>query len=75
MSWSGGLADHADHYPLFLVYAYSIILAAHLAPASFLAAMMFLFLQSVASLVALTHMFENIDISCRVRWHNPDRKG
>ncbi len=45
--------------PLFLAYAYSIILAARLAPASFIAAQMFLFLQSVASLVALTHMFEN----------------
>ena len=56
--------------PLFLVYAYSIIIAAHLAPASFIAAQMFLFLQAVASLVALTHMFENIDVTCRVRWHN-----
>jgi cellulose synthase/poly-beta-1,6-N-acetylglucosamine synthase-like glycosyltransferase len=56
--------------PLFLVYAYSITFAARLAPASFVAALMFLFLQAVASLVALTHMFENIDVSCRVRWHN-----
>ena len=56
--------------PLFLAYAYSIILAARLAPASFIAAQMFLFLQSVASLVALTHMFENTDVTCRVRWHN-----
>ncbi len=56
--------------PLFLAYAYSITIAAHLAPASFLAAQMFLFLQSVASLVALTHMFENIDITCRVHWRN-----
>ena len=53
---------------LFLVYAYSITIAAHLAPASFIAAQMFLFLQSVASLVVLTHMFENIDVTCRVRW-------
>ena len=56
--------------PLFLAYAYSTIVAAHLAPASFIAAHMFLFLQSVATLVALTHMFENIDVTCRVRWHN-----
>ena len=56
--------------PLFLVYAYSVIIATELAPASFVVAMMFLFLQTIASLVALTHMFENIDISCRVRWHN-----
>jgi cellulose synthase/poly-beta-1,6-N-acetylglucosamine synthase-like glycosyltransferase len=56
--------------PLFLAYAFSTIVAAHLTPASFIAALMFLFLQSVATLVALTHMFENIDVTCRVRWHN-----
>lgn len=56
--------------PLFLAYAYSITIAAHLAPASFLAAQMFLFLQSVASLVALTHVYENLDVTCRVRWRN-----
>jgi cellulose synthase/poly-beta-1,6-N-acetylglucosamine synthase-like glycosyltransferase len=55
--------------PLFLAYAYSIIRAAHLAPSNFIAAQMFLFLQSVASLVALTHMFENTDVTCRVHWH------
>ena len=56
--------------PLFLAYAYSIVIAARLAPAPFIAAQMFLFLQSVASVVALTHMFENTDVTCRVRWHN-----
>jgi len=56
--------------PLFLAYAYSIIIAAHLTPTAFIVAQMFLFLQSVASLVALTHMFENTDVTCRVRWHH-----
>jgi cellulose synthase/poly-beta-1,6-N-acetylglucosamine synthase-like glycosyltransferase len=56
--------------PLFLAYAYSIIHDARLASTYFIAAMMFLFLQSVASLVALTHMFENTDVTCRVRWKN-----
>ena len=56
--------------PLFLAYAYSITIAARLAPASFLAAQIFLFLQSIASLVALTHMYENLDVTCRVRWPN-----
>jgi cellulose synthase/poly-beta-1,6-N-acetylglucosamine synthase-like glycosyltransferase len=56
--------------PLFLVYAYSISIAAQLTPASFIAVLMFLFVQAVASLLALTHMFENIDVTCRVRWHN-----
>ena len=56
--------------PLFLVYAYSITIAAQLPPASFLAALMFLFVQATASLLALTHMFENIDVTCRVHWRN-----
>ena len=56
--------------PLFLVYAYSVITAARLTPASFLAAQMFLFVQTVAALVALTQMYENLDVNCRVRWRN-----
>ena len=56
--------------PIFLAYAYSIIRAANLAPGSYIAAHMFFFLQTIALLVALTHMFENTDITCRVRWHN-----
>ena len=55
---------------IFLVYAYFIVISAHLAPAYFIAAQMFMFLQSIASIVVLTHMFENIDVTCRVRWHN-----
>lgn len=54
--------------PIFLVYAYSVIIAARLAPASFLAAQMFLYVQSVAALIALTQMYENLDVNCRVRW-------
>jgi hypothetical protein len=55
--------------PLFHAYAYSIIITAQLPLASFIAALMFLLLQIVASQVALTHMFENIDVTCRVYWH------
>jgi cellulose synthase/poly-beta-1,6-N-acetylglucosamine synthase-like glycosyltransferase len=54
--------------PLFLVYAYFITISAHLAPTSFLVAEMFLFVHAIASLLALTHMFENIDINSRVQW-------
>jgi cellulose synthase/poly-beta-1,6-N-acetylglucosamine synthase-like glycosyltransferase len=54
--------------PLFLVYAYSVIMAARLAPASFLAAQMFLYVQAVSAVVALTQMYENLDVNCRVRW-------
>ncbi len=56
--------------PIFLAYAYSTVISAQLTPASFIAAQMFMFVQSVAALVALTHMFENIDVTCRVHWHN-----
>ncbi len=56
--------------PLFLVYAYSIVNSANLTPLSYIVAQMFLFLQSVATILALTHIFENIDVTCRVRWHN-----
>ncbi|HEY5119332.1 MAG TPA: glycosyltransferase [Anaerolineales bacterium] len=56
--------------PIFVAYAFSVVVAAHLPPASFIAAQMFLFVQSVASLLALTHMYENLDITCRVRWHS-----
>ena len=56
--------------PIFLAYAYYIIHAARLAPGSFIAAHTFFFLQAIALLVALTHMFENTDVTCRVRWHN-----
>jgi cellulose synthase/poly-beta-1,6-N-acetylglucosamine synthase-like glycosyltransferase len=60
--------------PLFLAYAYTIVIGAYLPPASFIAAQMFIFLQSIASLVALTHMYENIDVTCRVHWrHRLDR--
>ncbi len=55
---------------LFLIYAYFIVITARLAPAYLIAAQMFMFLQTIASIVLLTHMFENIDVTCRVRWHN-----
>lgn len=56
--------------PLFLVYAYSVVNSTGLPPLSFTAAQTFLFVQSIASILALTHIFENIDVMCRVHWHN-----
>jgi cellulose synthase/poly-beta-1,6-N-acetylglucosamine synthase-like glycosyltransferase len=55
---------------IFLLYAYYIVISAHLAPIYLIAALMFMFLQTIASIVMQTQMFENIDITCRVRWHN-----
>jgi hypothetical protein len=55
--------------PLFLAYGFSVAVAAGLAPASFLVAMMFFFFQSVATVMALTHVYENLDVTCRVNRH------
>ena len=56
--------------PLFLVYAFWLTISAHLLPLSFLAAQIFFFIQLVASLVGLSVIYENLDITCRVHWHN-----
>jgi cellulose synthase/poly-beta-1,6-N-acetylglucosamine synthase-like glycosyltransferase len=56
--------------PLFLAYAYRLTLSAHLSPASFLIAHIFFFIQGVASLLALTLVFENLEVTCRIYWHN-----
>ncbi len=53
---------------LFLVYAFWLTLSAHLAPISFLLALVFLFIQGVASLTGLTIIYENLDVTCRLRW-------
>ena len=54
--------------PLFLVYAFWLTLSAHLAPISFLLALVFLFIQGVAWLMGLTIIYENLDVTCRLRW-------
>jgi len=56
--------------PLFLDYAYMLTLSAHLSPVSFLIAHVFFFIQGVASLLALTLVFENLEVTCRIRWPN-----
>jgi cellulose synthase/poly-beta-1,6-N-acetylglucosamine synthase-like glycosyltransferase len=56
--------------PFFLAYILQAAVSADLAPASFLVAMVFFFFQAVATLVALTHIFENLDVTCRVHWHH-----
>jgi cellulose synthase/poly-beta-1,6-N-acetylglucosamine synthase-like glycosyltransferase len=54
--------------PLFLAYAFWLTLSTHLPPISFLLALVFLFIQGVASLMGLTIIYENLDVTCRLRW-------
>ncbi len=56
--------------PLFLVYAFWLTISAHLSALSFLAAQIFFFIQVVASLVALSIIYENLDVTCRLRWRH-----
>jgi cellulose synthase/poly-beta-1,6-N-acetylglucosamine synthase-like glycosyltransferase len=58
--------------PLFLAYSFSVAYSIPLRPLSFLIVMTFLFLQAVTTLLALTHMYENLEVTCRVRW--PSRR-
>jgi hypothetical protein len=58
--------------PLFLAYSFTIAFAIPLQPVSFLVVMTFIFLQNVTTLLALTHMYENLEITCRVHW--PSRR-
>jgi cellulose synthase/poly-beta-1,6-N-acetylglucosamine synthase-like glycosyltransferase len=59
--------------PFFLAYGFSIAFTYPLQPLSFLIVLTFFFIQMAASLMTLTHVFENLEISCRVRW--PRRTG
>jgi len=56
--------------PLFLVYAFWLTISIRLSPISFLVAQVFFFIQVVAALVALSIIYENLDVTCRVHWHN-----
>jgi cellulose synthase/poly-beta-1,6-N-acetylglucosamine synthase-like glycosyltransferase len=54
--------------PFFLAYGFSLAFTVPLEPLSFLLVLTFFFFQMAASLMTLTHVFENLEISCRVRW-------
>jgi glycosyltransferase involved in cell wall biosynthesis len=54
--------------PFFLAYGFTIPFSFPLMPVSFLIVLTFFFFQLVASMVTLTHVFENLEISCRVHW-------
>ncbi|MCI0644403.1 MAG: glycosyltransferase [Chloroflexi bacterium] len=59
---------------LFIVYAFSVTAFSPLNALSFLLAMIFFFVEAIALLLALTHTYEGLDVTCRRRWRRrPDR--
>ena len=54
---------------VFIVYAFNITAFSPLNPISFLIAITFLFIEAAALLLALTHTYESLDVTCRTRWH------
>jgi cellulose synthase/poly-beta-1,6-N-acetylglucosamine synthase-like glycosyltransferase len=54
--------------PLFLMYSFTVAFSIPLPPLPFVIIMTFIFLQFVTTLLALTHMYENLEVTCRVHW-------
>ncbi len=54
--------------PLFLIYSFTVAFSIPLPPLPFIIIMTFIFLQFVTTLLALTHMYENLEVTCRVHW-------
>lgn len=53
---------------LFILYSFDITAFSPLNPISFLIAITFYFIETLALLLALTHTYESLDVTCRVRW-------
>jgi len=54
---------------LFILYAFLVTAFTPLNPLSFILALFFFFIEVIALLLALTHMYESLDVTCRVKWH------
>ncbi|HEY3310073.1 MAG TPA: glycosyltransferase [Anaerolineales bacterium] len=54
---------------LFLIYTFVLTAFSPLNPLSFIFALIFFFLEFTTLLLALAHMFESLDVICRVHWH------
>jgi cellulose synthase/poly-beta-1,6-N-acetylglucosamine synthase-like glycosyltransferase len=52
----------------FIVYAFMVTAFSPLNPISFLLAMTFLLIEAVALLLALSHTYESLDVTSRIRW-------
>ncbi len=59
---------------VFLIYAALLTAFSPLNPLSFVFALILFFLEAVNLLLALAHIYEGLDISCRLRWHRRDAK-
>lgn len=55
---------------IFIAYAFTITAFSPLNPLSFLMALVFFFVETIALMMALTHTYEGLDVICRLRWHN-----
>lgn len=53
----------------FIIYAFTVTAFSPLNPLSFLMALIFFFVEAIALLMALTHTYEGLDVTCRLRWH------
>ena len=53
---------------LFIVYAFRVTAFTPLNALSFVVALVFFFVEATALLMALTHTYESLDATCRVRW-------
>jgi cellulose synthase/poly-beta-1,6-N-acetylglucosamine synthase-like glycosyltransferase len=54
---------------IFISYAFAVTSFSPLNPLSFLLALIFFFVEATALLMALTHTYEGLDVSCRLRWN------
>ena len=54
---------------LFVIYAFMLTAFSPLNPLSFLIALTFFFVEAITLLLALTHLYESLDVICRIRWH------
>jgi cellulose synthase/poly-beta-1,6-N-acetylglucosamine synthase-like glycosyltransferase len=53
---------------IFMAYLFSVTAFSSLHPAAFLIAVFFFFIEVIGLLLALSFTFENLDITCRIRW-------
>jgi len=53
---------------LFIVYAFMLTAFSPLNPLSFLLALVFFFIETITLFLALAHLYESLDVVCRVRW-------
>jgi cellulose synthase/poly-beta-1,6-N-acetylglucosamine synthase-like glycosyltransferase len=58
---------------VFILYAFMLTAFSPLNPLSFLLALVFFFIEAITLLLALSHLYESLDVVCRIRWHRLTR--